>query len=312
MIGDEDWARVRLGTRVRSAVRLAPADDVWLSTAYGRDTVYVACHADPRTDYQGWVWGANQRVTVDEAIRISTMHGAYASFEENLKGSITAGKLADFVILDRDIMRVPAELLVDGGDVRVIRARGTFDVPVTLKVEPGSYQPTRVDRETQVGAGVRPREGGRLGPRPRTNPLAHERLWERMYWLLTPGGQSGLASLAFAGGALLMLWRGLTAPASLLGWLGGLGVSALIAGQGSLPAAEWLSPAHLLAAGVLGFAALVVPDLVDGCPDLRGRPAPEGVAHLPDRRVRVGREVLQHHPQPVCPALRRFGAGAIT
>ncbi|MGH8823296.1 MAG: D-arabinono-1,4-lactone oxidase [Jiangellaceae bacterium] len=35
-------------------VRLAPADDVWLSTAYGRDTVYVACHAFPRTDYQGW------------------------------------------------------------------------------------------------------------------------------------------------------------------------------------------------------------------------------------------------------------------
>jgi FAD-linked oxidoreductase len=35
-------------------VRLAPADDVWLSTAYGRDTVYVACHAYPRTDYQGW------------------------------------------------------------------------------------------------------------------------------------------------------------------------------------------------------------------------------------------------------------------
>ncbi|HEX6578010.1 MAG TPA: D-arabinono-1,4-lactone oxidase [Jiangellaceae bacterium] len=35
-------------------VRLAPADDVWLSTAYGRDTVYVACHAYPRTDYGGW------------------------------------------------------------------------------------------------------------------------------------------------------------------------------------------------------------------------------------------------------------------
>ena len=35
-------------------VRLAPADDVWLSTAYGRDTVYVACHAYPRTDYEGW------------------------------------------------------------------------------------------------------------------------------------------------------------------------------------------------------------------------------------------------------------------
>jgi FAD/FMN-containing dehydrogenase len=35
-------------------VRLAPADDVWLSPAYGRDTVYIAVHAYPRTDYRGW------------------------------------------------------------------------------------------------------------------------------------------------------------------------------------------------------------------------------------------------------------------
>jgi FAD-linked oxidoreductase len=35
-------------------LRFAPADDVWLSTAYERETVYVACHAYPRTDYQSW------------------------------------------------------------------------------------------------------------------------------------------------------------------------------------------------------------------------------------------------------------------
>ena len=55
-----------------------------------------------RKDYAGRVWGPNQRVTVDEALTIATINGAYASSEERLKGSITAGKLADFVVLEKD------------------------------------------------------------------------------------------------------------------------------------------------------------------------------------------------------------------
>ena len=55
-----------------------------------------------RKDFDGRVWGPNQRVSVDEAMRICTINGAYASFEEGIKGSITAGKLADFVILADD------------------------------------------------------------------------------------------------------------------------------------------------------------------------------------------------------------------
>ena len=55
-----------------------------------------------RTDMRGRVWGPNQRITVGEALRICTRNGAYASFEEDLKGSITPGKLADFVILAED------------------------------------------------------------------------------------------------------------------------------------------------------------------------------------------------------------------
>jgi L-gulono-1,4-lactone dehydrogenase len=40
--------------------RVAPADDVWLSTAHGRDSVYIACHAYPRTDYVGWFAAAEE------------------------------------------------------------------------------------------------------------------------------------------------------------------------------------------------------------------------------------------------------------
>ena len=55
-----------------------------------------------RKDVNGQTWGANQRVTVDEALRIATINGARASREETTKGSITIGKFADFVILERD------------------------------------------------------------------------------------------------------------------------------------------------------------------------------------------------------------------
>jgi predicted amidohydrolase YtcJ len=55
-----------------------------------------------RTGWNGETWGANQRITVDEALRINTLNGAYNSHEEAIKGSITAGKLADFVVLAAD------------------------------------------------------------------------------------------------------------------------------------------------------------------------------------------------------------------
>ena len=55
-----------------------------------------------RKDMQGRTWGENQRISVREALRISTLNGAYASFEEHEKGSLTPGKLADFVMLEQD------------------------------------------------------------------------------------------------------------------------------------------------------------------------------------------------------------------
>ncbi len=55
-----------------------------------------------RKDFSGRVWGPSQRISVDQALKVCTMNGAYASFEESDKGSITSGKLADFVLLERD------------------------------------------------------------------------------------------------------------------------------------------------------------------------------------------------------------------
>jgi len=73
-----------------------------------------------RTGWNGETWGANQRVTVDEALRINTLNGAYASLEEAIKGSITPGKLADFVILADDPHTVDKEKIKDIGIVRTV------------------------------------------------------------------------------------------------------------------------------------------------------------------------------------------------
>ena len=77
-----------------------------------------------RTDREGRVWGPNQRVSIEEALRIYTLNGAYASFEEDVKGSITPGKLADLVVLGQDptavdpfaIKDIPIEMTVVGGE----------------------------------------------------------------------------------------------------------------------------------------------------------------------------------------------------
>jgi predicted amidohydrolase YtcJ len=73
-----------------------------------------------RTGWDGTTWGANQRVTVDEAIRINTLNGAYASHEESIKGSITAGKLADYVVLADDPHTVSPDKIKDIQIVRTV------------------------------------------------------------------------------------------------------------------------------------------------------------------------------------------------
>jgi predicted amidohydrolase YtcJ len=64
-----------------------------------------------RTDKQGNRWGINQRITVEEAIQCGTINGAYASYEEDIKGSIAPGKLADLIVLGRDPLREPPSSL---------------------------------------------------------------------------------------------------------------------------------------------------------------------------------------------------------
>ena len=73
-----------------------------------------------RKGWDGKVWGANQRISVSEAIAVNTYNGAWASGEETIKGSITAGKLADYVVLADDPHTIDVEKIKDIKIVRTV------------------------------------------------------------------------------------------------------------------------------------------------------------------------------------------------
>jgi len=82
-----------------------------------------------RRDRDGNEFFPSQRMTRMEALESYTINNAFAAFEEEIKGSITPGKVADITVLDRDIMTVPEEeiagarvdLTLVGGEIRFRR-----------------------------------------------------------------------------------------------------------------------------------------------------------------------------------------------
>jgi predicted amidohydrolase YtcJ len=89
---------------------VAPADP--LMGIYAAITRQTLDGANP----DGWI--PKQKVSVEQALVAYTRTGAYAAFEENRKGSLTPGKLADIVIIDRDLTVIAP---VDIKDARVSR-----------------------------------------------------------------------------------------------------------------------------------------------------------------------------------------------
>lgn len=119
---DMYWAGTRLGEgRLRGAYAWRSLLESGVVIPNGSD--FPVEYVDPlisfrasvsRQDARGWPaggWYPEQRMTRDEALKSMTLWAAYAAFQENELGSLTAGKRADFVVLDQDIMRVPDALL---------------------------------------------------------------------------------------------------------------------------------------------------------------------------------------------------------
>lgn len=71
------------------------------------ENIYYAVTRQPLGGRPGGGWHPDECLTVEEAIKAYTLNPAWSSYEENVKGSIAVGKLADLVVLSKDILSVP-------------------------------------------------------------------------------------------------------------------------------------------------------------------------------------------------------------
>jgi predicted amidohydrolase YtcJ len=128
---DMYWAGQRLGPfRIKTAYAYKELLDQNGMLALGSD--FPVEHINPlygfhsgvvRKDAKNWPEDGFQpenKITREHALKGMTIWAAFANFEENLKGSIEPGKLADFVVLEKDIMTAPEN------ELREIRISGTF------------------------------------------------------------------------------------------------------------------------------------------------------------------------------------------
>ncbi|MBN2206046.1 MAG: amidohydrolase [Candidatus Aminicenantes bacterium] len=123
-VDDGRWAETKIGReRCRTTYAFRSLLDSGVSLAFGSD--WTVSPLDPLAGIQAAVtratidgrtpggWFPEQRISVEEAVYGYTMGGAFAEFAEGRKGSIREGKLADLVVLDRDIFRESPERIKD-------------------------------------------------------------------------------------------------------------------------------------------------------------------------------------------------------
>ena len=105
----------------------------WLDRGSPVDGIYAAVTRRTLDGLHPQGWVPDQRLTVEEALRGYTTAAAYAGFDEARTGALTVGRLADFVIVDRDLLTVPSNdipsarviMTVVGGDIVFDRLRQT-------------------------------------------------------------------------------------------------------------------------------------------------------------------------------------------
>lgn len=130
-IDDGRWAEKRIGPeRIKRTYAFRTFLEHGVKLAFGTDwsvaplnpmwTIYAAVTRATLDGKNPDGWVPEQKLTVPEAVEAYTMGSAYAEFQEKEKGSITPGKLADFVILSDDIFHIPP------ASIKNVKVEATF------------------------------------------------------------------------------------------------------------------------------------------------------------------------------------------
>jgi predicted amidohydrolase YtcJ len=129
-IDDGRWAEKFIGDRIATTYAFRSLLDARAQLAFGSDWfvapptplegIYAAVTRRTLDDRNPGGWVPQQKISVEEAVRAYTAMAAYASFDESQKGVLAAGKLADLVMLDRDIFTIAPE------DIRNVRVALTI------------------------------------------------------------------------------------------------------------------------------------------------------------------------------------------
>ena len=123
-IDDGRWAEEVIGPKraettyafrslINAGARVSFGSDWSVAPATPIEGIYAAVTRRTLDGANPDGWIPAQKVTVEQALHAYTTVGAYASFEEGIKGMLKPGMLADFVLLDRDLTEIPAESIRD-------------------------------------------------------------------------------------------------------------------------------------------------------------------------------------------------------